>query len=451
MITATSTVDTSKSASASVEIVAPATVAATANPQVALLTIASPDNSNVSVQFGPTTSYGLTTWTQPAAPATGPVSLFVAGMLANTLYHMRAVIQFSDGTQFMDADQVFTTGALPPNQLPALTATTTPGMTPQSGVELLDMLTIPAGSTALGVVVSDLSGNVLWSYNPGLTQRRRRRQSHQVASEWPFPHRFQRHAPRRARFRLAGGGPHRKAHLANDAADLNAALASATCTGCNITVIGTHHDFQLLPNGHLIVIAALQQVISGVTVTGDAIIDLDQNHNPVWLWNEFDHLDTNRQPLSFPDWTHTNAVIYSADDGNLIISIRHQNWLVKIDYANGAGAGDILWHLGYQGDFALQGVADPTDPSNWFYAQHGPSFATSNTTGKFSLVLFDNGDDRVFASGVTCGAAGQLPCLYSTVPLLELDETAKTATVAFHPTAARLFLLWRQCRDPHKR
>ena len=113
----------------------------------------------------------------------------------------------------------------------------------------------------------------------------------------------------------------------------------------------------------------------------------------MWRWNEFDHLDTNRQPLSFPDWTHTNAVIYSADDGNLIISIR-----------------------------------------NWFYAQHGPSFVTSNTTGKFSLVLFDNGDDRVFASGVTCGDAGQPPCLFSTVPLLELDETAKTATVAFHPT-----------------
>ena len=120
-------------------------------------------------------------------------------------------------------------------------------------------------------------------------------------------------------------------------------------------------------------IAATQQVISGTTVTGDVIIDLDQNHKPVWLWNEFDHLDVNRQPMGFPDWTHTNAVIYSADDGNLIISIRHQNWLVKIDYANGTGAGDILWKLGYQGDFTLVGGTDPTD---WFYAQHGPSFAT---------------------------------------------------------------------------
>jgi hypothetical protein len=214
--------------------------------------------------------------------------------------------------------------------------------------------------------------------------------------------------------------------------DLNNALAAATCAGCNIKVIGTHHDFVLLPNGHLIVIASTQQVISGTTVTGDVIIDLDQNHNPVWLWNAFDHLDINRRPMNFPDWTHTNAVIYSADDGNLIISIRHQNWLVKIDYANGAGAGDIIWHLGYQGDFTLVGGTDPTD---WFYAQHGQSFTTKNTTGNFSMTLFDNGDDRVFPSGVTCGTTGAPPCLYSTVPILDLDEKAMTATLTFHATA----------------
>src|SRR5580704_5070603 len=428
-ITATSTVEMTKSASATVEIVAPATVAATANPQVALLTIASPDNSNVSVQFGPTTSYGLTTWTQPAAPATGPVSLFVAGMLANTLYHMRAVIQFSDGTQFMDADQVFTTGALPPNQLPALTAATTPGMTPQSGVELLDM-TVPAGSTALGVVVSDLNGNVLWSYNPGLPSGVVAANPVKLLPNGHFLIVFSGTPPDGLDSVMQEVDLTGKLIWQMNAADLNAALASATCAGCNITVIGAHHDFQLLPNGHLIVIASLQQDISGETVTGDAIIDLDQNHNPVWLWNEFDHLDTNRRPYLFPDWTHTNAILYSADDGNLIISSRHQSWLVKIDYANGAGAGDIFWHLGYQGDFALQGVADPTDPSNWFYAQHGPAFVTSNTTGKFSLVLFDNGDDRIFPSGVTCGAAGQPQCFFTTVPLLALDETAKTATVA---------------------
>ena len=103
-----------------------------------------------------------------------------------------------------------------------------------------------------------------------------------------------------------------------------------------------------------------------------------------------------------------------------------------MDYANGNGAGDILWRLAYQGDFALVGGTDPTD---WFYAQHGPSFTTTNTTGQFSLVVFDNGDDRVFPSGVTCGTPGEPPCHYSTVPLFEIDEAAKTATLSFHRTA----------------
>jgi hypothetical protein len=159
------------------------------------------------------------------------------------------------------------------------------------------------------------------------------------------------------------------------------------------------------------------------------LIDLDPNHNPVWLWNEFDHLDINRQPYLFPDWTHTNAILYSADDGNLIISIRHQNWLVKVDYGNGAGAGDIIWRLGYQGDFTLVGGTDPTD---WFYAQHGPSFATASTKGMFSLVLFDNGDDRVFSSGVTWFAETHLPLQHGAI---DADRRDSDDSYIFHPTA----------------
>ncbi len=132
-------------------------------------------------------------------------------------------------------------------------------------------------------------------------------------------------------------------------------------------------------------------------------------------------------------------MIYSADDGNLIISIRHQNWLVKMSYANGTGDGSILWRLGYQGDFTLQnsdGTPD-TNPADWFFAQHGPSFVSSNTTGKFSLVLFDNGADRgvTVTTGGTCGVSGQ-PACYSTVPIFDIDETAMTATFTFHPMAA---------------
>jgi arylsulfate sulfotransferase len=164
-------------------------------------------------------------------------------------------------------------------------------------------------------------------------------------------------------------------------------------------------------------------------VLGDVVIDLDQNFKPVWVWNAFDHLDVNRHPMQFPDWTHSNAIVYSPDDGNFLISSRHQNWVIKVDYNNGAGAGDIIWKLGYQGDFKLQGAVDPTD---WFYAQHDVNFVSSNTTGNFKIALMDNGDDRVFPAGVTCNSAGAPPCLYTTVPIMQLDENAKTASFLFH-------------------
>jgi hypothetical protein len=194
-------------------------------------------------------------------------------------------------------------------------------------------------------------------------------------------------------------------------------------------------------------------------VTGDVLIDVgdidnvggnNPNHTPqpVWLWNEFDNFDINRRPYLYPDWTHTNAVIYSKDDGNLIISSRHQNWLVKIDYNNGAGTGDIIWKMGAilptdttpqdMADFALLN-ADGTPDANqtdWFFAQHGPAFTTANTTGNFGLVLFDNGDDRGVAvvAGGTCGVTGQPNC-YSTVPVFNIDETAKTATLVLNLSA----------------
>jgi hypothetical protein len=132
-----------------------------------------------------------------------------------------------------------------------------------------------------------------------------------------------------------------------------------------------HHDFALLPDGHVILLTNFTRNFTdlpgypGTTaVLGDGIVDLDENWNPVWAWNSFDYLDVNRHLFGLPDWTHGNALVYSAADGNLLLSMRHQSWVLKIDYNNGAGAGDILWKLGYQGDFAMtQGDIPTADPS----------------------------------------------------------------------------------------
>jgi arylsulfate sulfotransferase len=434
-VTVSSSSDTSATASATIHVVAPGVVTATANPQVASYSISPGQPGNVSVQFGTTTSYGLTTWTQPVPAGGGSVGIFVAGMKGNTLYHMRGVAQFSDGTQYMDPDMTFTTQSYPVAQLPVITATTTAGMTPQSGVELIDFAA--ETPTWEQVAVTDLQGNVLWAYNPGPAVTEPATGIGTTAN----PIKLLPNGHFLINFDDGSDDGYDSVIQEVDltgqviwqmtAADLNNALAAATCSGCNITVQGTHHDFAILPNGHLIVIAGLYETVSGTSILGDALIDLDQNHNPVWVWNEFDHLDTNRRPMNFPDWTHTNAILYSPDDGNLIVSIRHQSWLVKVDYANGTGAGDIIWHLGYQGDFTLIGGTDPTD---WFYAEHGPSFTTKNTTGNFGLAVFDNGDDRVFPSGVTCGTSGEPACLYSTAQLLQIDEASMTATITFNQT-----------------
>jgi hypothetical protein len=457
-VTATSKTAPNISASATVNVVAPgAFIPAPLNVQVAQYAVTPPSPASVSVQFGLTTSYGFNTWTQPNTTLGSPVSLFVAGMTQSTPYHMQGLIQFGDGTSFTDSDFTFTTGALPTGQLPTITATTTTGMTPQSGVESLNLAFIGGPAITLSAVMTDLSANVLWAYNPSIAGDTAG--PSKLLSNGHFLINFSEGVPDGANSVL------QEVDLGNNviwqmtAAQLNTALAAATCAECNVTVVGTHHDFVVLPNGHVVVIAATMETLAdSTTPTGDIIIDLGDMENvggknpthapqPVWAWNEFNHLDTNRRPYMYPDWTHTNAILYSPTDGNLIISIRHQNWLVKLPYQNGAGSGDAVWKLGavLPGDtgadvanFTLldaDGTPDTT-ATDWFFAEHGPSFTTTNTAGKFGLILFDNGDDRGAAvvAGGTCGTGAPVPACYSTVPNFMLDETAFTATLLSNQT-----------------
>ena len=139
-------------------------VTATNNPQVALYTMTLPFPGSLTVNFGKDTTYGLKTWAQSTPESGGQVSIFVAGMQASTTYHMQAAVQFANGISANDVDHSFTTQPVPANMQPELTATTAAGMTPQPGVEMLDLL----GGTPSEVAVTDLAGNVLWTYaNPG--------------------------------------------------------------------------------------------------------------------------------------------------------------------------------------------------------------------------------------------------------------------------------------------
>jgi len=444
-VTATSKKDSTKSASATISIIASGVLTscatagacgAAANAQVAQYTITVPDGLSVFIQFSEDTSYNLKTWAVAAPSGGGSIPILVAGMKGNTQYHMQAVFQ-QTGTStnvFTDADHTVTTSAYLATKLPAITATTTSGQTPQPGVELLDLVTSGVKFTAL---VTDLAGNVIWAYDPGTSIK---------PGTIPQPIKLLPNG----HFLIVFSGVNpdgvnsvtQEVDLAGNiiwqmtSAQLNAALAAASCAGCNITVTGTHHDFAVLPNGHIVFMAATQKTVSvsgtDTLVTGDVLIDLDENHNPVWLWSAFDHLDVNRHPMQFPDWTHSNSVTYSPDDKSLLMSIRHQSWVVKINYNDGAGDGSIIWKLGYQGDFALQsGTTNAVDPVDWFSAQHDANIISTNTSGMIDVLLFDNGNQRVLqASPLALCTPGTTPC-ESRVPILHLDETAKTADITW--------------------
>ena len=92
------------------------------------------------------------------------------------------------------------------------------------------------------------------------------------------------------------------------------------------------------------------------TYNGDMVIVLDQNFQVAWVWDPFKWLDTNRLGTVGEgpgDWLHANSIAWSPADGNLIVSLRSQDWVIKIDYDNGTGDGHVVWRLGQGGDFTI--------------------------------------------------------------------------------------------------
>lgn len=207
------------------------------------------------------------------------------------------------------------------------------------------------------------------------------------------------------------------------------------------TLSAIHHEARRLPDGKTVLIGAVEKILEDVQgpgpvdVVGDYIIALDENLQVVWTWDAFDHLDPARAALlgevcmtgdggctpvfldtQANDWMHSNALGYSTADGNLILSIRHQDWVIKIDYQDGAGTGAILWALGNEGDFAISSG----NPNDWFSHQHDSNFVAPN-----SVILYDNGNGTLscVANPDDCASRGQH---------YVLDENAMTATLVLN-------------------
>jgi arylsulfate sulfotransferase len=87
-------------------------------------------------------------------------------------------------------------------------------------------------------------------------------------------------------------------------------------------------------------------------------------------------------------------------------SSRHQDWVTKIDYQDGAGTGNIIWRMGPSGDFYF--VNTYNDPWPWFSHQHEAGIENGGT-GVFDVM--DNGNTRVSPPTGPGSSTGGVPGL----------------------------------------
>ena len=422
-------------------------VSATTNPLVALFSApACATGSRVRVRFDARSATPVTTDWRACDPASSS-NIYVAGMQQNTRYSMAAQVRTPAGVVNTGPTLSFLTGSAPAN-LPVIAQTVPPDSHTSGADDVLLADSLSIGASVGYPVATDLFGRPIWYYAafndpaqaggllvrvlPGgtmLTIANGKNSvdatsSLQILREIDFAGNTLRETnASRVREQLAAMG-----------------LASNCTVGGSFCAVTTfHHDAIRLSNGHTLVIASAERMYPAgtqgstgpVDVLGDIVVDLDQDFQVAWYWNAFDHLDVNRAAILHEtcanpqqggcppvflasisnDWLHPNA-IQVTPDRNLLISLRHQDWVIKVDYQDGAGDGHILWRLGANGDFALAS----SDPYPWFTHQHDAGFEANGT-----FTVFDNGNTRVADNpGVTENSRGQA---------YQVDETNRVATL----------------------
>ncbi len=365
------------------------------------------------------------------------VNFFIAGMLENTTYNMNHLVVDQETHALVEQgpELQHTTGSID-ILLPETTVVELPLYQPSydEPITLWANTNLTMGPDMLPMA-TDMMGRVIWYYGDPTTD----------PDNFTTLTRINDGGNMLIHFRTPEGEHYlREIDLAGNTVRettkdrLNAQLQAMGQDPIN----GIHHEGVILPNGQTFILGHVERLLPGVQdpviddVMGDIVIALDKNWQVVWAWNTFDHLDVYRKAildekcfaefgicpdlqlgLIANDWTHANAIAYSPSDGNLLLCIRHQDWVIKIDYQDGAGSGDIIWRLGPEGDFTLV----PDDPTLWFTSAHDARYISEN-----QIILYDNGKTRCKPEGSYiegCHSRGQV---------LEIDEDRFYATVVLN-------------------
>jgi len=343
---------------------------------IARATVTTSRLASVAIEFGPDESYGR----QTARTAAGTEHrLAVVGLRAETLYHLWAVARAVDGGMAHGEDQIFTTGALPAG-VPEMTVTIHDRERMQPGITLFGPYGEGDNGQGPQLVGVDETGEVVWYYyNPGDAQS-------YVADAKVLP----------------------DGHLlVQDSTGFRVITLSGETIHEIRFPIGPysmfHHDVIPLPNGNFLALSReFREVEVGwnpepIMAMGDVLLEISPQSEEVWGWSTFEHLDQQRYPDALSrtakpfgaygsvyDWTHGNGLFHRLDDDSILLSLRHQHWVIRIDRSTG----DVVWRFGPGGDFELTDL-EPLGDGLWPYGPHAPEWHPDG-----SLALYDNGNER---------------------------------------------------------
>lgn len=382
------------------------------------------EGSEVRVEFGPLDG-GAATLTPPKTCREGAsVNFWLAGLKKSTGYSARHIV----GSRPASASLRFETDSEIP--LPFFPQTPAAGPSREPAYRYIVHSALGERPSA-----TDLDGNLVWYYPELLSSLTRVEEDGRL---WGFVQDLSGPPENQIlrEFDVAG-----VTLRETDAAEVNRQLEARGLR----QITGFHHEVRSLPGGKVLALASSEQILTDVQgegevdVIGDTIIVMDSNLQVEWVWDSFDHLDVKRlstiphvcdgptagcPPFSLMpkanDWTHGNAVALTPD-GHFLFSMRHMDWLVKIDYANGEGSGAVLWRLGREGDF----TADSNDPEPWFSHQHDGVLLEDGR-----LLVFDNGNFR-FESDKTVRSRGQVWRLDEDARVAKLELNADLGAYAF--------------------
>lgn len=351
----------------------------------------------------------------------------VAGMLPSTQYLMHWEEYGPSFAGSVGPDLTFQTGPLPATFPPLQMKVNVPATAHDASFPVVLFHLISSSASPFWPVATDLSGNVIWFYPGPLFILTR------IEPNGNF---FAMTDTTLAEYDLAGNQT-----LGTNMSILNEQLV---IHGYPPMTSFNNHETRRLPDGRIIILASRDVASTTaqggtpstpVDILGDMVLVLDHNMQLLWAWDSFAHQDITRMatlasdvcphnnpgcPLfstSFTqanDWLHTNFAQITAD-GNIIISERSQDWVIKINYANGTGDGSVLWRLGPFGDFQILNppAVIPCGNANvfpWFTHQHDAELleADATTTGFKVMTVFDDGNLRYLQCGNTGNSRGMV-------------------------------------------